>query len=127
MGRGNVRAHLMAKTVESSLRWRVALSKVDGLVSVVVTWLLDTSCSSSIRALVDSRLHLLKELINVHQIILGSQVGHRWESVLVLRHWASVSSVTIDRHQLRASWKIFGKSSVVNALELHQSLPNLVV
>lgn len=117
----------MAKTVESSLRWRVALSEIDGLVSIVCAWLLNTSCSCGVRALVDSRLHLLQKLIDVHQIILGSQVGHRWESVLMLRHWASVSSVAIDRHQLRSRWKIFGKSSIVYALELHQPLANLVV
>lgn len=105
----------------------MALSEVDGLVSVVCTWLLDTSCSCGVRTLVDSRLHLFEELIDVHQIILGPQVGHRWESVLVLRHWASVSSMAVDRHQLRSSWKIFGESSIVNALELHQSLTNLVV
>jgi hypothetical protein len=93
-----VRAHLVTKTVESSLGWRVALSEVDGVGSVVIAGLLDTSCSCGVRALVDSRLHLLEELIDVHQIILSSQVGHRWESVLVLRHWAPVSTVAIDRH-----------------------------
>jgi hypothetical protein len=73
-------------------------------------------------------LHLLKELIDVHQIILGSQIGHRWESVLVLRHWASVSPVTIHRNQLRPSWNILGKGSTVHiALQSHQSLVNLVV
>jgi hypothetical protein len=118
---------VVAETVESSLGWRVALSEVDGLVSVVSTGLLNTCCSCCVGALVDCRLHLLKELIDVHQIILSSKVGHRWESVLVLRHWTSVSSVAINRHQLGPSWKIFGKSSIVDALELHQSLANLVV
>jgi len=47
---------------------------------------------------------------------------------LVLRHWASVSPMTIYRNQLRSSWNIFGKSSPVHiTLQSHQSLANLVV
>ena len=62
----------VAQTMESSLWWRVALTEVDSLMSVMSTWLLNTGGSSSIRALVYGRLHLLEELINVHEIVLGS-------------------------------------------------------
>lgn len=62
----------VAQTMESSLWWRVALTEVDSLMSVMSTWLLNTGSSSSIRALVYGRLHLLEELINVHEIVLGS-------------------------------------------------------
>jgi len=86
---------VVTKTLESSLGRRVALSKIDSLVRIVSTWLLNACCSCSVGALIDSRLHLLEELIDVHQIILGSQVRHRWESVLMLGHGASVSPVTI--------------------------------
>ena len=120
---------MVTQTLESSLGRRVTLSEVDSLVSVVGTWLLNACCSCSIGALIDGRLHLLEELIDVHQIILGSQVGHRWESVLVLRHWPSVSSLTIHRNHLRSSWNVLGNGSTVHhvALQSHQSLANLVI
>jgi len=73
MSRRKVRTHV-ADTVNSSLWGRVALAEVDGRVGVVSTWLLDACSSSSIGALIHGRLHLLEELINVHQVVLGSQV-----------------------------------------------------
>lgn len=63
----------MSKLVEG-LRWRVALAEVDGRVCVVGTWLLNSSSGCGIGTLVDGGLHLLQELIDVHQIVLGSQV-----------------------------------------------------
>lgn len=95
MGRRYMRTHV-AQAVQSSLRRRMALAEVDTRVSVVVAWLLDSSGSRCVGVLIDGRLHLLQELINVHQIILGSQVW-QWQGVLVLWHWTTMASVvTID-------------------------------
>lgn len=94
------------------------MSEVDSLVGVVGTWLLNARCSCGIRALIDGRLHLLKELIDIHQVILGSQVRHRWKSVLVLRHWASVSSMAIHRDHLRSSWDILGYAATMDHIAL---------
>jgi hypothetical protein len=68
------------------------LAKVDPRVSVVSSWLLDASCSCSVGVLIHGRLHLLQKLIDVHQIILSSQVWKR-QSILVLWHRTTVTSV----------------------------------
>jgi hypothetical protein len=59
-------------------------------------------------------LHLLKELIDVHQIILGSQIGHWRQSIMVLWHGTAMTSVAINRDQLGSSWEVVGKSTSVN-------------
>jgi len=53
----------------------MTLAEVDSRVGVVRTRLLDTSCCCCVGTLIHSRLHLLQELVDVHQVILGSQVG----------------------------------------------------
>ena len=128
MGRGNVSVH-GTEALESSLGRRVALTEVDGLVSVMGTWLLHTSSGSSIRALVNGRLHLLQELIDVHQIILRSQVGHWRKSILVLWHWASVAAMAFNRNHCRTSRNVVGQTTSLDgdALKLHQALANLSV
>ena len=108
----------------------MALTEVDGLVSVMSTWLLDSSGGSSVRALIDGRLHLLQKLINVHQIILGSQVWHRWKSVLMLWHGASMTSMAsmaFNRNHCGSSRNVVGESASGdgNALELHKTLTHL--
>jgi hypothetical protein len=65
-----VRAHV-AEVVKGLWR-RVALTEVDAGVGIVGPWLLNTGRGSSIGAFVNGRLHLLQELINVHEIVLGS-------------------------------------------------------
>jgi hypothetical protein len=40
------------------------------------TWLGDSSSSNMVIALVDGGLHLLKELVDVHQVSFGSEVAH---------------------------------------------------
>jgi hypothetical protein len=112
--------------------WRVALAEVDGLVGVVGAWLLDSCGGGCVRALVHGGLHLLQELIDIHQIVLGSQVGHRWESILMCWHWAcvtSMSTMAFDRDHRGSSRDIIGKTTSMdrNALELHQSLSNLSI
>jgi hypothetical protein len=70
-------------------------------------------------------LHLLQKLINVHQIILGSQV-RQWESVLVLWDW---TTMTANMDHLGTRWNVLRKASALNwkALKSHQALANLGV
>ena len=65
---------------------------------------MNASSGGSIGALIDGRLHLLKELINVHQVVLGSQVWHWWKSIVMGSN--AVATVTIDGNHLRASWDV---------------------
>lgn len=119
----------MAEVVES-LRWRVALAKVDTSVSVVCSWLLDTSCCGGIGVLIDGRLHLLKELVNVHEIGLGAN-SWQWKSVLVLRHVGTVmvTAMAVNRNQSRTGWNVLGNTTAVNweSLEGHQALTDLSI
>jgi len=88
---------MVAQSVQSSLRRRVALAEVYTRVSVMSTWLLNSSCSCGVGVLIDSGLHLFQELIDVHQVILRSQVW-QGQGVLVW-HWTAVASVmTINRN-----------------------------
>jgi hypothetical protein len=69
------------------------------------TRLLDASCCGSIGALIHSGLHLLQELIDVHQVILGSQVW-QWQGILMLRYVtvvaaAAAAAMTVNRDQRR--------------------------
>lgn len=86
----------------------MALAEVDTSVGVVGTWLLDASGGSGVGVLVHGRLHLLQELVDVHQVVLGSHVG-KGQSVLVLRHGTAVTAVvtTVDRHHLRGRVHVF--------------------
>lgn len=104
-------------------------AEAKGLVGVVSTWLLDTSSGSSVGvgALVDGGLHLLEELINVHQVGFGSKVGHGRESVLLLRK--PMTSMAIHSNHGWASWHVVGDGATVkrNTLEGNQSLANLSI
>jgi hypothetical protein len=65
----------MAEITDGCLWWRMALAgEVDSCVCVVRTWLLNSSSGGSVGALIHRGLHLLKELVDVHQVILGPQV-----------------------------------------------------
>jgi hypothetical protein len=97
----------VAEIVHGCLRRRVALAEVDGRVGVVRTRLLDASCCRRIGAFIHSGLHLLQELVDVHQVILGPQVGQR-QGILMLRHVTVVTtstamSMAINRNERRAS------------------------
>lgn len=93
-----VRSHV-AETVNSGLWGGVTLAEIDGRVGVVRTWLLNACGSSSIGALIHGRLHLLEELINVHQVVLGSQVRER-EGILMLWHVSAVvASMSVHGNQ----------------------------
>jgi hypothetical protein len=76
VGGRDVRTH-WAETVES-LRWGLAVPEVDGLVGVVCSGMLDTSWCCGAGTLIDSRLHLFQELIDVHEIVLGPEIWHGW-------------------------------------------------
>ena len=70
------------------------------------TRLLNSSSRGSIGTLIYSGLHLLKELVDVHQVVLCPQVG-QGKSILMLRHvtvvaTATVVSVAINRNQRRS-------------------------
>lgn len=93
MGRRNMRAHL-PKTMKSSLRRRVALTEVHTGVSVVSAWLLDSRGGCGVGVFIDGRLHLLQELVDVHQVSLGSQVW-QGQGVLVLWHGTAMTSMMI--------------------------------
>lgn len=58
------------------------------------TRLLDSRSRGSIGALIYSGLHLLEELVDVHQVVLCSQVGQR-KSILMLRHVTVVTTATV--------------------------------
>ena len=105
------------------------MSEVDGLMSVVCSRLLDTCCCGGVRTLVDGRLHLLQELINVHEIVLGSKIWHWWECILMLGHWTTVTSVAINRNHGWAGWHVIRNSSTMDwdSLQSHQSLSDLSI
>jgi hypothetical protein len=119
----------MSEAMESGL-WRgVGLAEVDGGVGVVCSWLLDTSCCCSVGVLIDGRLHLLQELVNVHEIRLGAYSG-QWKSVLVLRHMSTVvSAMAINRNQRWTRWNVLGDSTSVDrkSLQSHQALADLSI
>lgn len=73
---------------------------------MVRTRLLNSGSRGGIGALIYSGLHLLEELVDIHQVVLRSQVGQR-KSILMLRHvtmvaTAAVVSVAINRNQRRS-------------------------
>lgn len=100
------------------------------------TRLLNASSCSRVGALIHSGLHLLQELVDVHQVILGPQVW-QWQSILVLRHVtvvtttaAAAMSVAIDRNQRRPGGNVIGRNSAAmdgNVLQSNQSLSDLLV
>jgi hypothetical protein len=64
------------------LAWRgVGGAVVHARLHVVGAGLGNTSSSHVLITLVDSVLHLLQELINVDEIVLGANVGHRRQVV----------------------------------------------
>lgn len=106
MGRRHLRSHV-TEVVQGRLWRRVALTEVDTRVGVVSTWLLDTSGCSSIGVFIHGRLHLLQELVNIHQVVLGSNVRER-QCILVLRNGATAvaSVMAINRNHLWASMHV---------------------
>lgn len=98
--------------MDSGVRRRLALAEVDSNVSVVSSSILDASCGCEVGILVDSVLHLLEELINVQKVILGSQVGHWWQGILVVRSMGdmavgdSVSSTSSSSANCNHSWSL---------------------
>jgi hypothetical protein len=90
---------------------------------------LDTSGRSGVAVLIDSGLHLLEELINVHEISLGTNSG-QWKSILVLRLVSTVvTAVTINRYQRWTSWNVIRDAATVDwkTLQCHQALANLSI
>lgn len=108
----------------------MALAEVDTGMSVVGSWLLDTGCCCGIGVLVDGRLHLLKELIDVHEIGLGAD-SWQGESILVLRHVSTVvvTAVAINRNQRWSGWDVLGDSTTMDwkSLKGHQALADLSI
>jgi hypothetical protein len=49
----------------------MALAEINTVGGVVVDWLVHTGCGRGIGAFIDSRLHLIEEIVNIEQIALG--------------------------------------------------------
>lgn len=119
----------MAETVNGTLWGGLALAEVDGRVGVMGAWLLNACGGSSIGALINGGLHLFEELVNVHQVVLGSQVGQR-EGILVLWHVSAVvASMAVNRNKRWTCLDILGDTATMdwNSLKGHQSLSNLSI
>jgi hypothetical protein len=110
--------------------WGVASAVVHATVDVVRARLSHTCGSYVLVALIDGILHLLKELIDIDQIVLGANIGHRREVISRSRRTAravSPTTATCDRdgcgHGL-----IFRYWAVENwqleSLEAKKPLPN---
>ena len=96
---------------------------------VVASGLVDASCRGGAGALVDGGLHLVEEVIDVEEVVLGLQVGHR-EGVVGLGHRGDAGAVSTTSycHQgLRGHVVNQGSALDGEAVELHQALADLGV
>jgi hypothetical protein len=100
-----------------------------GRVGVMGSGLLDTSSCGRVGALVDGGLHLLEELVDVEEVGLGPQIGHRRESILMLGHGGAAASVTTDRHHGRAGGHVIRHPSALDwdTLEEGEAVSNLSI
>lgn len=122
MSGGDLGCHV-AETLEVLWR-RVAMAVGLSSVGVVRTGLLNTSGCGRVGALIDGGLHLLQELVDVQEVVLGSQVGHWWEGILMLGDGTTATTsvamaVTVDRDHRWASRHVVGHAASLdrNALE----------
>jgi hypothetical protein len=82
-------------------RGRVGSTVIHATVDVVCAGLGNTSSSHILVTLVDSILHLLEELINVDQVVLGANVGHGREMVSRSLATRAVTTASSDSNRGR--------------------------
>lgn len=106
------------------MRWRLTVTEAQG--EVMRSRLVHTSGSCGVGVLVHCALHLLENLIDLDQVILGADIGHGRESVMLLV--GSVTAMTVDRDNRRCREVLCWERSRVNGectVQRHQSLADL--
>jgi hypothetical protein len=80
-------------------------------------------------ALIDRRLHLLQDVVDVHKVILGPEVGgHRGQVVVLGQRSRSAGYTSSDGEAWRVGGHEFcGQSSVQRSVERHQRAADLAV